>query len=54
MYRAKLVAFGTGFSQHGEVYLYDEDERRLEYKISFFKWFIEEAGYWCDIERYVD
>ena len=54
MFRAKLVVMGPGFSQHGEVHLQDEDERRLEYKISFFKWQIEEAGYWCDIQRYVD
>ncbi len=54
MFRAKLVVMGPGFSQHGEVHLHDEDERRLEYKISFFKWQIEEAGYWCDIQRYVD
>ena len=51
MFRAKLVAFGTGWSQHGEVYVCDEDERQLEFKISFFKWLIEDAGFWCYIER---
>ena len=54
MYRAKMEVFGTGLSQNGEVHLYDEDERMLEYKISFYKWMIEQAGYWCNITRYVD
>ena len=51
MFRAKIEVFGP---QGGELHLWDENEETLEYKISFYKWIIENNGHTCVVTRYVD